>query len=95
MKKDLHEDYAALYSAATVPATSEYLFGDLLKLTKDISEVNKFAPRNATLHATEILAQMAVATIMQTRELKAIAGFTHINGQEMIFCPKAALQGQD
>ena len=41
MKKDLHKDYAALCSAATVPATSEYLFGDLSKLTKDISEANK------------------------------------------------------
>ena len=41
MKKDLHKDYATLCSAATVPATSEYLFGDLSKLTKDISEANK------------------------------------------------------
>ena len=41
MKKHLHMDYAALCSAATVPATSEYLFGDLSKLTKDISEANK------------------------------------------------------
>ena len=41
MKKDQHQDYSALCSSTTVPATSEYLFGDLSKLTKDISEANK------------------------------------------------------
>ena len=45
MKKDLHKDYATLCSAATVPATSEYLFGDLSKLTKDISEANKLTKK--------------------------------------------------
>ena len=45
MKKDLHRDYSALCSSATVPATSEYLFGDLSKLTKDISEANKLTKR--------------------------------------------------
>ena len=45
MKKDLHKDYAALCSVATVPATSEYLFGDLSKLTKDISEANKLTKK--------------------------------------------------
>ena len=41
MKKDLHRDYAALCSSTTVTGNSDYLFGDLLKLTKDISEANK------------------------------------------------------
>lgn len=45
MKKDLHKDYAALCSAATVPATSGYLFGDLSKLTKDISGANKLTKK--------------------------------------------------
>ena len=45
MKKDLHRDYSALCSSATVPATSEYLFGNLSKLTKDISEANKLTKR--------------------------------------------------
>ena len=45
MKKDLHRDYSALCSSTTVPATSEYLFGDLSKLTKDISEANKLTKR--------------------------------------------------
>lgn len=45
MKKDLHKDYAALPSAATVPVTSKYLFGDLSKLTKDISEANKLTKK--------------------------------------------------
>ena len=56
MKKDLHKDYAALCSAATVPATSEYLFGDLSKLTKDISEANKLTKKvrpPATQHCTQ------------------------------------------
>lgn len=34
MKKDLHRDYAALCNSATVPSTSEYLFGDLSKFAK-------------------------------------------------------------
>ena len=45
MKKDLHKDYATLPSAATVPVTSKYLFGDLSKLTKDISEANKLTKK--------------------------------------------------
>ena len=45
MKKHLNKDYAALCSAATVPATLEYLFGDLSKLTKDISEANKLTKK--------------------------------------------------
>lgn len=45
MKKDLLKDYAALCSAATVPATSGYLFGDLSKLTKDISGANKLTKK--------------------------------------------------
>ena len=43
MKKDLHRDYSALCNSTTVPSTSEYLFGDLSKLTKDISDANKLA----------------------------------------------------
>lgn len=45
MKRDLHRDYAALCSTTTVPSTSEYLFGDLSKLTKDISDANKLTKR--------------------------------------------------
>ncbi|XP_028415414.1 uncharacterized protein LOC114538436 [Dendronephthya gigantea] len=45
MKKDLHRDYSALCTSTTVPAASEYLFGDLSKLTKDISDANKLAKR--------------------------------------------------
>ena len=54
MKKDLHRDYAALCSFTTIPPTSEYLFGDLSKLTKDISDANKLAkkvrPQQARVH---------------------------------------------
>ena len=45
MKKDLHKDYVALCSASTVPVSSEYLFGDLSKLTKGISEANKLTKK--------------------------------------------------
>ena len=45
MKKDLHKDYATLPSAAAVSVTSKYLFGDLSKLTKDISEANKLTKK--------------------------------------------------
>ena len=55
MKKDLHRDYAALScTSTTIPSTSEYLFGDLSKLTKDISDANKLAkkvrPQQARAH---------------------------------------------
>jgi len=54
MKKDLHHDYAALRTSTTIPPTSEYLFGDLSKLTKDISDANKLAkkvrPEQARAH---------------------------------------------
>ena len=45
MKKDLHKDYVALCSASIVPASSEYLFGDLSKLAKDRSEANKLTKK--------------------------------------------------
>lgn len=98
MKKDLHKNYAALCSAASVPATSEYVFGALSKLTKNMSEANKLTKKVrllTTLHAMEILARMAVAIIIQTKERKTIAGSTHVNGQEMFSCPKAVLRGRD
>ena len=41
MKKEMHKDYAALCNLSTVDGTSEYLFGDLSKLAKDITEANK------------------------------------------------------
>ena len=54
MKNDLHHDYAALCTSTTIPPTSEYLFGDLSKLTKDISDANKLAkkvrPEQARAH---------------------------------------------
>ena len=45
MKRDLHRDYAALCNATTVPSSSEFLFGDLSKLTKDILEANKLTKK--------------------------------------------------
>ena len=38
MKREMHKDYAALCNLSTVDGTSEYLFGDLSKLAKDITE---------------------------------------------------------
>lgn len=45
MKKDLHRDYAALCTSTTIPLSLEYLFGDLSKLAKDISDANKLAKK--------------------------------------------------
>ena len=50
MKRDLHRDYAALCTSTTIPPTSEYLFGDLSKLTKDISYAKKVRPQQARAH---------------------------------------------
>jgi hypothetical protein len=43
LKKDLHKDFAALCNVNT--PSGEYLFGDLSKLTKDISDANKLAKK--------------------------------------------------
>ena len=50
MNKDLHRNYSALCNNTTVPPTSEYLFGDLSKLTKDISDANKLARKVRPQH---------------------------------------------
>ena len=50
MKKHLHRKYSALCNNTTVPPTSEYLFGDLSKLTKDISDANKLAGKVRPQH---------------------------------------------
>jgi hypothetical protein len=54
MKKDLHRDYAALCSSSTVPPSSGYLFGDLSKLTKDISEANKLTKKVRPPHYSNV-----------------------------------------
>lgn len=79
MKKDLHRDYAALCTSSTIPPTSEYLFGDLSKLTKDISDANK---RELT---TENTAKAPSA-------IKAIGDTSHTKGHGLIFYPKAVSQ---
>lgn len=50
MKKDLHKDYAALCSSTTVEPSSEYLFGDISKLAKDITEANKLTRKMRPSH---------------------------------------------
>lgn len=45
IKKELHRNYMALSTSTTIPPTSEYLFGDLSKITKDISDANKLAKK--------------------------------------------------
>ena len=50
MKKDLHKDYAALCSSTTVEPSSEYLFGDISKLAKDIAEANKLTRKMRPSH---------------------------------------------
>lgn len=43
MKKDLHKDFAALCCVNT--PSGNYLFGDLSKLTKELSDANKSAKK--------------------------------------------------
>ena len=44
MKQDLHKDFTSLCNANQVE-TTEFLFGDVSKLTKDIAEANKLTKR--------------------------------------------------
>ena len=46
----MHKDYAALCNTSTVELTSEFLFEELSKLTKDISEVNKLMRKVGPRH---------------------------------------------
>ena len=45
MKNDLNKDYAALCSSSPVNQTYEYLFGDLSKLAKDITDANRLTKK--------------------------------------------------
>lgn len=45
MKKELNKDYAALCNSSTVDASSEFLFGDLSKLAKEITDANKLTKK--------------------------------------------------
>jgi len=45
MEKELNKDYAALCNSSTVDASSEFLFGDLSKLAKDIMNANKLTKK--------------------------------------------------
>ena len=51
MKREMHKDYAALCNLSTVDGTSEYLFGDLSKLAKDITEANKLTKKVRPQHS--------------------------------------------
>ena len=51
MKKEMHKDSAALCNLSTVDGTSEYLFGDLSKLVKDITEANKLTKKVRPQHS--------------------------------------------
>ena len=51
IKRGMHKDYAALCNLSTVDGTSEYLFGDLSKLAKDITEANKLRKKVRPQHS--------------------------------------------
>lgn len=51
MKKEMHKDYAALCNVSTVDGSSEFLFGDLTKLAKDITEANKLTKKVRPQHS--------------------------------------------
>ena len=44
MKKELNKDYAALCNSS-IDVSSEFLFGDLSKLAKDITDANKLTKK--------------------------------------------------
>jgi len=50
MKKELNKDYAALSNSTTVDASSEFLFGNLSKLAKDITDVNRLTKKVRPSH---------------------------------------------
>jgi len=50
MKKELNKDYAALCNSSTVDASSEFLFGDLSKLAKDITDAKKLTKKVRPSH---------------------------------------------
>ena len=50
MKKELNKDYAALCNSSTVDASSEFFFGDLSKLAKDITDANKLTKKVRPSH---------------------------------------------
>lgn len=52
MKKELHKDYGSVCSLTTVVGTSEFLFGDLSKLTKDITDANKLTKKVRPSHSS-------------------------------------------
>ena len=51
MKREMHKDYAALCNLSIVDGNSEYLFGDLSKLAKDITEANKLRKKVRPQHS--------------------------------------------
>ena len=93
MKKELNKDYTALCNSSTVDASSEFLFGDLSKLAKDITDANKLtkkcAPRinKATSAGTTDILLVDVGTLA----LKVTA-LAPISVDEMIFCPRVIHQ---
>ena len=50
MKKELKKDYAALCNSTTGDASSEFLFGDLFKLAKDIADAKELTKKMRPSH---------------------------------------------
>ena len=50
MKKEQNKDYSALCNSSTVDASSEFLFGDLSELAKDITVANKLTKKVRLSH---------------------------------------------
>ena len=80
MKREMHKDYAALCNPSTVDGTSEYLFGDLSKLAKDITEANLQGDTSAECHKNGI----------DTITLFTKLGF-HIHPENSVFIPSQKL----
>ena len=94
MKKDLHRDYSALCINTTVSPTSEYyLFGDLSKLTKDISDANKLARKVRPQHVRGPNRKFSMSS-QRNQDPEGNRRFQPYQRLRNVFYPKAILHDQ-
>ena len=88
-KKEPNKDYAALCNSSTVDAFSEFLFGDLSKLTKDITDANKLTKKMGPSHQQGNYSRSNRYTAGRRPNF---GNQSHpldlISADEMIFCPR-------
>ena len=87
MRKELNKDYAALCNSSTVNASSEFLFWDLSKLAKDITDTIKLTKKVRIKKATTAAATDILLVEVGTFAIKVTA-LALISVDEMIFCSR-------